>query len=309
MDQVVPRLAWDRAFTGEGDIFNFDLLDVYCDPSWDRYKIVIFVIGTTWCPYCPSYMQSAHALSAQLDEWGAKVVLVEAQDNSGRPISSRNAYIYLQRLLGVGSDIRVGDGDTRPSPALLAKAEFLTGFPTSFVMRTRDMRVITHQGLMRGGLLPFMAIAQNPEADWSDPGSAPSLPSVCAEGDQEEYEPNDTPWQSADLDGPVEFDGGVCSKPDADGDGLEQEDQDYFDIPAGRWRITVEHDAQVGNLDLFLWDKTTDKPLLDPEGGPVGSATLDDVESFEHESARGFTIAVLGFFGSTGPYHLTLERL
>ncbi len=304
---VTPRLAWDRAFTGAGDIIRFDLEDVYCDPQWDRYKILIFVVGTTWCPYCPGYMQTVAAQSRQLDEWGAQVVYVEAQNNVGRPISTRDAFIYLQRLLGEGSDIRVGDGDTRPSPALIQQAEFLTGFPTSFVVRTRDMRVITHQGLMRGGLLPFLAIAQSPDADWSDPNKVPVGPSNCDDEDQEDLEPNDTPWQGGDLDGEAVVSGGICNK--TDDAGLMEEDEDYYDIPAGSWRITVEHDASMGNLDLYLWDKRKDDFSVHPDGGPVGSTTLDDIESFEHTSTGSFTIAILGFFGSTGPYTLTLEQL
>lgn len=304
---VIPRLAWDRAFTGEGDIIRFDLEDVYCDPSWDRYRILIFAVGTTWCPYCPGYFRTLHTMSRQLDDWGAKVVFVEAQNNSGRPISTRDSFVYLQRLLGDGIDIRVGDGDTRPSPTIIQQAEFLTGFPTSFVVRTSDMRIITNQGLMRGGLLPFLAIAQNPDGDWSDPNKVPVGASNCEDEDQESLEPNDTPWQAGDIDGVSTLEGGICTKTDADG-GLK-EDQDYFDIPAGSWRISVEHDATMGNLDLYLWDKSRDDFTVHPDGGPVGSTTLDNIEVFEHTVDRPFTIAILGFFGSTGPYTLKVEAL
>lgn len=305
--EIVPRMAWDRAFSGQGDIFKFDLQDVYCDPSWDRYNLVIFAIGTTWCPYCPGYFQTLASMSQQLDEWGAKVVYVEVQDNFGQPISTRNSFVYLQRLLGDGFDIRVGDGDTRPSPSMIQRADFLTGFPTSFVVRTRDMKVITNQGLMRGGLLPFLAIAQSPDADWSNPNKVPVGPSNCDDDDQEALEPNDTPWQGGDIAGAGSFEGGICNK--VDEDGAFKEDQDYFDLPAGSWRITVEHDAAQGNLDLYLWDKVRDDFTVHPDGGPVGSTTLGDVESFEHTSDRGFTVAVLGFFASTATYTLTVEAL
>ncbi len=225
---------------------------------------------------------------------GSRLVYVMAEDNGQNPARNRTADTYRQRGGYDGPGIWVGDGDSRPNPGGFRASPLVEGYPSAFVVRTRDMQVITHQGLSEY-VLPFSQIVNHLDADWSNPAQ-PDVPATCDEGDEEEYEPNDDPAQAAAIE-PGSFEGGICAAA-----------PDFFtiDVP-GDWRLDLEFRHGTGDLDAYVFDPERGDVFLDRTGAPVGSDTTDDNESFEHRGPA--MIIILGYQGATAPYRFTLTEL
>ena len=69
----------------------------------------------------------------------------------------------------------------------------------------------------------------------------------------------------------------------------------------------VEFDHDVGDLDLYLWDKDNNEPVPGADGLPIGSYGEGDVETLEYQGSA--IISVMGYDGASNVYSLTLELL
>ena len=221
------------------------------------------------------------------------------------PASSLFAFRHMERLIGTGPGIRVGDISTELDPGagpttpageyMQPKAEGT--FPRAWVVRTSDMKVIADQNTS-DYWLPFLLIAQDPDADWSSPPPPPPPPfeSRCEDGDEEESEPNDTSFRPGRLQ-EGEQTGGICAPA-----------PDFYKIRASTgWQVTLTFTHADGDLDLYLWNKDEDEIMTDEVGVPIGSWTESDTEVME--GTGNAIIMIMGYGGASNTYTLELELL
>jgi hypothetical protein len=288
---IIPPLYWEGAFREDGTVERFSLEDVYCDARFAEYETVTFIVGSGWCPNCPGYMRD---IARQIDELTANktlVVWMEAQDAVYAPAPNDVANHTVNRIVGRVAGYRVGDADTQPIQNAFNNAPIITAFPTGFVVRTRDMRIIADQSSTRF-VLDYLAVTADPEAQWGPVAPEPQ----CGPADEETYEPNDDLQHVAAIR-PGTFDGGICGT-----------DRDYYQIDVqGAWQLDLRFSQDIGDLDVYLWDTARDRPVLDDQGQPVGSDSTDDDESFRGEGPA--TVVILGYQLATAPYELTLTEL
>mgnify|MGYP002629392641 CR=1 FL=1 len=285
--QVMPALTWADAYDADGSIGAFSMEDVFCDPAYARYTTIAFIVGAEWCPSCPDYIREVAQQASAIDAAGGLIVFVETEDNSYRPDSSRSANSYLSRLIADAPSIRVGDGDTRPARAIY-NSPIIQSFPTAFVVRRSDMRVIADQNQV-AGMLDFAGLARGGGGGGGGGGAS------CGPDDEEPYEPNDSAAQAARI-GAGTFAGGVC-----DGG------SDFYRVDlAGAWRLDLTFRHADGDLDVYVWDERTGRPANGANGRPLGSDSATDNESFQYQGPA--IVAVLGYQGATAPYRLTLSQ-
>lgn len=293
--EPIPDIAWSPAFRADGTTSTFDLYDFHCSPEFAAYETLVVVVTTVWCPNCPQTIDWVDKLSAQLEAEGALILFVEAQDAQGGEASSQLAQNHISRYATLGSGIRVGDANATPRNAI-ATSPLIRAFPSAFIVRKRDMRIITDSS-RSNYLLPFVEIAMDPEADWSTPPPpeiVPVLPANCGETDEESSEPNNSVAQAVAIS-PGTFRGGVCT--DA---------ADFYRIDiAGDWNLTLDFDPDKADLDLFVWDEATNESLV-VDGRPVGSYSADQTESFDYSGP--VVVVVAGYQGATELYTLTLTE-
>ncbi len=294
---TVPPIRWEGAYKGDGTQFDFDLEEVNCDDDeWGDVSILVFVVGAAWCGACSAYAVRLNQEAATLMEAGGRIVYVEVEDLNYQPATNEFARDHLDHLIGNGPGYRVGDADAStvfgPAPQFIAQSGIIMNYPTVFVVRRSDMRIIAHQGRSQYPL-PLVDIARNPDRDWANP-PPPVFESNCGPDTEEASEPNDTPEDAKVLSGTVE--GGICAR-----------EPDYYRIEAeGDWRVDLEFSHAQGDLDVFVWDVPNDGPAVD---GPnvVGSDSSDDNESFTHRGPA--LLRVQGFQAASAPYTLTLTEL
>lgn len=296
--EVFPDYAWDAAFLGDTSLQGgFDLYDFHCSREYDQYDTLIVIVTTVWCPYCPGMMEYVDALSERLTQEGALVLFLEAQDRSGGPINTQGAQNHISQYTPNNSGIRVGDEDNF-DPNAVASNRSVRAFPTAWIIRRRDMMMITDSSLTNY-YLPFVEVAMDPEADWTEPPQPtiiPDFPSNCGPEDEEEFEgANNRPEGAPDISASFETLGGVCDP-----------NPDYYNVTIpGRWKATLRFLHSEGDLDMYIWDTEASAPLTDAEGNPVGSDSTNNVEEFEYDGPG--LLMVYGFSNATASYELTIE--
>jgi hypothetical protein len=289
---TMPKLSWPAAFDKTGMPYAFSLEDVYCSAEQSEVSTLIFVISAGWCPNCPDYMRGIAADISDIETAGARVVLVEAQDTSYNPADSADAKSWLQRIAGNNIAISAGDSDVLPNPGVFYDSPLITAFPTAFVVRTRDMKVIADQG-RTNSILPFVQIALHPDADWSDPDNV--MIQNCGPEEEETFEPNDVVSAAAELTAGT-FAGGICTNA-----------PDYYRVSLpGRFRFSLELRHAIGDLDVYVWNASANAAVTE-NGRKVGSYGATDLETFEYSGPA--LIRVEGYQGATAPYTLSLEDL
>jgi len=282
----MPPLSWPGAQEAGGTRIDLDLETVHCDQD---YETIHFFVGTGWCSACPDYLRRFAAAAPAIEAAGGLVVYIEVEDASYRSASNESAANVVNRHVGDAPGVRVGDGDTQPSPGALQQAPIVGSYPAAFVVRTRDMRIIASQETSQQ-MLELEAIARDPERLWS------GRQARCAAADEEPLEPNDSPYEPGVLR-PGRISGGVCGS-----------DMDFFHVDVrGRWRMDLTFRHADGDLDTYLWDPETNGPAVDDQGRRIGSDSTSDRESFEHDGPA--TIVVLGFQLATAAYDLTVTEL
>jgi len=303
---ILPPLNWPDAYLGQnGDQIHFDLHDFYCGKvPYQNFKTLLFVIVTEWCPACPGYLSMIDSIKYELYDAGMLVVYVMAQDKSYDVGGSLLSYQYVSKSIGNVFDIRVGYKTMGPNPPgleVFQSSPFVTAFPTIFAVRGSDMKIIADQQTY-GAILPFLQIANDPDADWN----VSPYGGGCNQGDEEASEPNDAPKDAAPL-APGTVNGGVCSVA-----------PDFYKIELeGDWTATINYDTEIGDLDLYIWDEDANSPMLDSDGNPVGaySATGTDTLDFSGPAY----LLITGFHGnawnedtgvkySRAAYNLTLTE-
>ncbi len=298
INRVMPPLAWPAKWP-DGTDFEFNLANVACDLDWKETKTLAFVISAGWCTPCTLYAQRLENEVAQLNALGMEIVIIEAQDVQGDPADLAFAYSHVERITENNPAITAGDADTmrvvgdgtEPASEFFGSSSIVRAFPTVFVVRTRDMRIIADQN-RADTYLPLQAIAADPEADWTNPGE-PTFTNRCGDGDDEGGEPgNDTPAGAATLATGSQT-GGICT--DA---------PDFYRVDLdGAWTLQLDFEQSVGDLDVFVWDEARNQPAQ-RNGQVIGSSGSTSPEVFEHSGPA--LIAVQGFQHASAPYTITL---
>lgn len=288
---VIPALEWDLAVRPDGSRGRFSLRDAYCgelgEPAPDVY---VFILGALWCGACTHEMNLLAAEAGALREAGGQFVFVAVEDLEYASASTDEAMGQLGRLAGPNPVYMGGDADVGSA---FASSGAFSALPSIVIVRTRDMRVIadTRSG---AASLDFAEVARDPDAGWEDPPE-PMIESRCAAGDEEASEPNNTPGEAA-LVGAGTHRGGVCDAyPDF-----------YLVDLDGPWRMTIDFEHAVGNLDLYAWDADDDAPLR-VDARVIGSYGVEDGEAIEH--AGPTVVRIGGFRNESAPYTMTIEAL
>ena len=308
--EVAPPIGWTEAYRGDGTKQHFSFENFFCGEEYADKSILIFIISAGWCQPCSRFAQSyLNPRAPNLTEnLGVEIVYLEAQDTMGEPADNRFAYRHLRDLIDDGPGWRVGDLNTVirqgeemvEVPNYMQMQPAITGFPTVWVIRKSDMRIIADRSIAmmnRPGELPFELIAMDPLADWRVP-PPPPFNNLCEEGDEEEVEEetNDTIRDATFIEAGMHS-GGICNiYPDF-----------YTFTPDGAWRFTLEFDGGQGDLDVVLWDKRNDTAVIGEDGNPVGSFSTGNVETLTGEG-RSF-IQVFGYNGASAPYTIHLEDM
>jgi thiol-disulfide isomerase/thioredoxin len=158
---VMPALSWPDAYAADGSSAPLDLRALYCAP--DRPRTLVFVVGAGWCPSCPDYLRQVAGLAPDLERAGARVVYVEVEDANYAPATDRGTYQSLRPVIGAAPGLRVGDGETRPAAGAVERSSIVTAYPSAFVVRVRDMRIVADQG-SSAFFLPYLDLVRNPDA-------------------------------------------------------------------------------------------------------------------------------------------------
>lgn len=170
----MPPLAW-TAYTPGGELFDLSLADVHCDADWKWAKTIHFVLSAGWCGPCTNYARSLVDDAPPLRELGMEIVIIMVENQSGMTASSHYAYNHLKNTTPKVPTISAGDAETVLEGARWGGSRFLMysgfalPFPTKFVVRTRDMKMIadaSKTGPWAGKIMPLAKIAEDPEADW-----------------------------------------------------------------------------------------------------------------------------------------------
>lgn len=295
--ETLPHLRWETALDENGNTHTFDLEDVMCGDDWSDVKSMAFIVSTEWCPYCPDRMRWMNRQQAELEALGMRLFYVEAQDRQGRPtMTSAKAAAHINGIIPGGKGLRLGDLDSMPMSNIFNNSNaFISAFPTVFVVRTEDMKIIANQ---TDGefLLDLPAIAANPEWNWRDPDNPiESFVSNCGAQADESYEPNDTPQQAPEV-GALAVEGGICA-----------EGPDYYRVNLqGRYRITLLFEHAVGDLDVYVWNEFQNAPLR-VSNEVVGGYSTNNNESFEWEGPA--LLRVEGKGNDSAPYTFYIEEL
>ncbi|MGC6415564.1 MAG: hypothetical protein ACON3Z_00460 [Bradymonadia bacterium] len=302
--EVFPDMLWPDAYAPDGSRGPFSLSQFHCSPKYEDRNTLIIVLGAGWCGPCSNMTQNILNPQAEgLVENGAEILYLEAQDTNYELASSRFAYRHIGDLIAEGPGIRVGElethvrdqaGDWMLSPGYVQQQPIVTGFPSVWVLRRSDMRMIADQG-RSNFYLPFELIVADPDADWSDP-PPPPFRSNCEEGDEELSEPNNTAQEAVRVE-PGTFEGGICD-----------ENPDFYRFAiSGPWRATLEFDGAEADLDMLVYDKRSESPVLDENGRALLSNGTGSVEQLEHEGAA--IIMIYGYNRTSTSYTLTIEAL
>jgi hypothetical protein len=305
LNSTFPPLAWNDAHNALGEIAPYSMRELFCDPD-NAPSTVAVIVGAGWCSACTTLtVNIVNPNISALTAANMQVLYIEAEDGQYNPATSVFAYRHLNRLIDDSPGIRVGDKNTamnEDAGPWSPEDEFIGthsdgSFPSAWVVRTSDMKVIADQNTSEYWL-PFLLIAQDPNADWSEPPPPPPPPfdSICGEGDDETSEPNDTSLRAARLNEGVQS-GGICTPA-----------PDFYRIQTtGSWRVTLEFSHDVGDLDMYLWDKEANDVMQDDAGAPIASNGEGDIEMLE--SQGNGIISIVGYGGASNVYNLTLELL
>lgn len=289
-NEAMPKLSWQGVYNGNGDQLDYSMESFHCDAEYDAYDTILFVVTAEWCPACPDYIRHVHTQAGTLKNNRMQIVFVDAEQNDSSPSTHTTTQEHISRLIDGNTGLRIGDGETQPSPLQITGSPIVQAFPSAFVVRRSDMKVIADQGRAEF-ILPLVDIAQNPNADWSDPangGGPGTVEPNCGEEHEETYEPNDDPAQAPTIT-EGSFEGGICAPA-----------PDYYRIEHdGPWTLSIDFSHDEGDLDLFFWDFDKNEP-----DQQTGSASLSDGESLSGNGPA--TLMIYGYEFATTTYSLTL---
>ena len=290
---TLPPFSWSSSVQGSNLTDQFSTVDIYCGSEWQSVETIIFVVVPEWIRWLIEYVEYIDALAPLIESEGGRIVYVGAQSLDGSPINLADTQSMLQEAAPQGSGIRVSEADNNFEFALMDTA-LVSHLPAAFVVRRSDMKVIATQSTRGITHLPYVEITQDPNADWTQPGEptiVPTLPSNCAEGEDESSEPNDSPEEATRI-GFGEYLGGICNR----------KGDFYFIDAQGPWRLELEFSHAVGDLDIILF--ADGQPMYDLQGMPRGSGSGTDNETVLWRGQQ--LVYIYGFDGATSPYRLSI---
>ncbi len=140
--KTMPPLFWLGAYTELGEVVDFSLEQQHCDTE---VKSIIFKVGAGWCGPCRTLAQAMQPMIPQFHAAGSMIVHVMAETVSGAPANNAQANTISEQWTpneasGPWPSYRVGSADTQGAVSPFPRA--LSAFPTSFVVRTSDMKVV-----------------------------------------------------------------------------------------------------------------------------------------------------------------------
>lgn len=291
VNEVWPEMWWNGAYNPDGSTTNLILEDIYCGRTATDWQSIVLVVGTGWCTACPDYMEWVDDQSAQLTANGALIVFLETETESFQMATNAQAHEHIESLR-IDSGIRVGDADTNPTAGTVYSSPDIAAYPTAYVIRTEDMMIVADQG-MDEYYLDLDGITGDINGTWTPGGT---LEPNCGTADEESYEPNNSPAEASSI-GATVIDGGVCDQ-----------SADFYQINiSGDWQAHLDFTHSVGDLDMYIWNTSTDEPATDGAGNYIGSDTATDDEQFSY--AGQALLMIYGYNRTTAPYVLTITEL
>ena len=305
LGDTVRDLFWRGATnvgTGaSGDVDFYKLFEnqTCADPMSTEAPIdtLAILVVASWCQYCPAEIAFASRVAEEFKAEGGLFVVVNFEDRSGAPADNAEAKSFVTQhatLNGVAPDNMwaVGDGDANPANYLHTLGE-VNAFPSAYVVRLSDMKVIANPDNAGGSYLNFVEIARDPDAGSWGPPTVP-FTSNCGPGDDELTEPNDDATTATPV-GIGSFTGGICSAaPDI-----------YSITEAGPWTMTLTYDQSLGDIDMFVLDVPNDRPVKDDAGNDVISQETTGTEALSYTGPA--YVAVYGYSSASAPYEFTIE--
>ncbi|MCB9523708.1 MAG: hypothetical protein H6702_10080 [Myxococcales bacterium] len=299
-----PPLNWPDAYRPDGTQFHFSLDDFRCFADYQDKDTLLIVMTAGWCPACTQWKLLLDKWLPQLE--GMQILYVVSQTaDGGNNATADYAQQHVSRLIGDHHGIRVGGVGTfiedTPMDNFIHFQDFVEFFPTNWVVRKRDMRVITDSLQAPGQILPLSDIARDPEADYRRPRGL-QFNADCGEADEEPTDGQNDFFDQAPVIEPGTHAGALCN-----------ENYDYYRVNIdGPWRATLRFTHTDGDLSLYVYQRRADgrgfEPAPNGRSGLIGSDTNEDVETFEHRGPA--TLGVAGFLGAQGGrYTLELEAL
>lgn len=289
-DQTMPPLSWPAKWP-DGVDFTLDLADVHCDREWrEKIDTLVIVIGSALCGACEAYSRELALRADELETHRTQIVQVIGPNVDFTTADTEWAYDYMDRTITSGRipGIVVGDLDTWPTSDFVHLSSQMQVFPSTFIVRTRDMKVIASSNLT-SDRLDIAKIADNPDGDYSN-GNLGSFVNRCRPGDEEDSEPNDVPARAAPMTVGT-FPGGIC----ADAPDLYRVEVD------GQWELELRFDETVGDLDVLVWDANTNEPLV-VDGQVIGSTGSTGIEKILYSGDA--LVGVRGYDHASAPYTL-----
>ena len=89
-------------------------------------------------------MRYIDSIADELETNNAMVIFVELQTATMATATSEYANDFINEL-GITSGFRVGDANTWPLPEFFLNSSDIIAYPSAFIIRTRDMRIIASQ--------------------------------------------------------------------------------------------------------------------------------------------------------------------
>lgn len=301
--QVLPNMSWANSvmYDLEGSRTDMPLSveQMMCDPAFDGYRAFIFSLNAGWCGPCHAWMRTAAASEAQLAQEGILPVFVIG-DTATQGTYGAADTAYAERLTQTHAQdamsIRVGDAETMGagSQGIKQVLNITNGWPSLFVVRRSDMRVLT---LASGAPRTVDSIVQTVNVQTGGGGSGPQ--SLCEDGVDEALEPNDIVQIAAPL-GEGELSAGICNSA-----------PDFFRVNIeGPWKVTATFQNANVDIDLYEWNVEADAIMI-RDNKPSGSfSPTSSFESLELSGEAVIKVQAKQAEGRrSGPYTLVVERL
>ena len=305
LGDTVRDLFWRGATNvgtqAAGDVDFYKLFEnqTCADPMSTEAPIdtLAIIVVASWCQYCPAEIAFASRIAEEFKAQGGVFVVVNFEDTSGAPASNAEAKRFVTQhatINGIAPDNMWAVGDAAANPAnYFHTLGEVTAFPSAYVVRLSDMKVVANPENAGGSYLNFVEIARDPNAGSWDPPTVP-FTNNCGPNDEELTEPNDDAATATPV-GIGSFTGGICSAaPDI-----------YSITEAGAWTMTLTYDQSLGDIDMFVLDVANDRPVKDDAGADLISQETTGTESLSFTGPA--YVAVYGYSSASAPNEFTNE--
>ncbi|MCA9527704.1 MAG: hypothetical protein KC549_15555, partial [Myxococcales bacterium] len=292
--EALAPVRWANAYREDGTQAPFDFRAASCAAEYQDVTAFFLIANAEWCGPCIREINRVGRKAQALREAGGLVVYVVIQNLDYGLATGEVAFRHINRLVGDDSPgVTVGGLDAEPQ-GVFDNPAIIDTFPTSFVVRKRDM-VVVGDSRVSGELdRYFLSMLADLDADWSNPEAIAGLPfdSQCLPGEEEAGEPNDLPEQATPIGFGVHR-GGVCAP-----------EPDYYRIEeAGDWTLQLAYDPREVDMAMAPWDDAAGA-ILEVDGVRV---IAHEGAGLETLSGTGPATILVGYYEeSSGDYTLTL---